>query len=368
MKCILGKATDDNYKEAYEWIHSKEENKRYFDTLYHAWLASGLTRKIDPKIEQQVWERLNLGSESWNKIVPSHKNRWFISFLKIAATITIIFLMGFFSNAYLSKKQKSAELYTVEAPKGAKSRVTLADGTHVWLNAGSKLQYASNYNDKLRDIYLTGEAYFEVAKNKFKPFKVHAGGIIVKALGTIFNVKAYPEEELVETTLVEGSVSIEKTGMNKDKEPFILKPSQHAIYYKTQSEVNVVNSGKSLLSSVTSKSMPVQPGKIVLMPKIEPEVYTSWKDKRWVFHSEPFGNFAQKLERLYDIQIVMDDPKLKEYKLTGSIEEENIEMVLKALQFIIPIEYKFEHKQLIITMNDNMKNKYYRQFLWSALQ
>lgn len=361
IKCICAKADDNDYKEAYDWIHLKEENKAYFDSLYTSWFAAGLTRNIDPMTEKRIWEGLDSRRhKTFNDIEKRNKKSWATSFLKIAAMVAIAFSLGIFSHAYLGTSHKTSELYTVEAPKGAKSRITMADGTHVWLNAGSKIQYSSLYNQNVRDIYLSGEAYFEVAKNKSKPFNVHAGGIVVRALGTVFNVKAYPEEKVVETTLVEGLVSIEKTGDDKDKTPFLLKPAQHAVYYKTQAEIKITdpNSNASEVVSNDHKLVSIQPGKIVLTPKVETDVYTSWKDKRWVFQSEPFGNIALKLERIYDIRIVIEDPQLKDYKLTGSIEEENIEMVIKALQLIIPIEYKFEHKQLIISADNRLKSKY----------
>jgi transmembrane sensor len=361
IKCICSKADESDYKEAYDWIHLNDENKIYFDSLYSSWFAAGLTQNIDPIIEKRIWEGLDPQKQKvFNSSYKSSKKPWTNSLLKIAAMMAIAFSLGIFSHAYLGRNIKSSELYTVEAPKGAKSRITMADGTHVWLNAGSKIQYSAYYNQRVRDIYLTGEAYFEVAKNKSKPFRVHAGGIVVNALGTIFNVKAYPEEKVVETTLVEGLVSIEKTGSNIDKAPFLLKPTQHAVYFKTQAEIKITDAISDVpeVAYNNHQLLPIQPGKIVLTPKVETEVYTSWKDKRWVFHSETFGDFSLKLERIYDIHILIEDPQLKEYKLTGSIEEENIEMVIKALQLIIPIDYRFEHKQLIISIDNKLKYKF----------
>jgi ferric-dicitrate binding protein FerR (iron transport regulator) len=355
VKCLCGKADDRDYKEAYEWIQLKEENKAYFDSLYSAWLASQMTRKNDYEAEQRVWNAINLKR---NNSTPIIKGEWVKQILKIAAIIIVAFSLGVLFHSRMNKG--NIKLYTVEAPKGTKSRVVLADGTHVWLNAGSKFQYYTNYNENDRDVFLTGEAYFEVAKNKSKPFRVHAGGIVVKALGTVFNVKAYPEEKVVETTLVEGLVSIEKGGTNKNTTPVLLKPKQHAVYYKTSSEIVMADSASKNSTVVKSeqKLSSVKYGDIILNSKIEPEIYTSWKDKRWVFQNETFGAFAIKLERLYNIPIVIEDPSIKEYKLTGSIEEENIEMVLKALQLIVPMEYSFHDKQLFIKADKELKNKF----------
>lgn len=357
-KCICQKADEREYKEAYDWINLKEENKAYFDSLYSAWFATRLTRKKNADLEQQIWNTLN----SERNALQNNFNigRWTKQVGKVAALIALVISFGFLLYSYFENTNKKSDLYIVEAPKGAKSRITLADGTHVWLNAGSKIEYSAIYNQQERNIYLTGEAYFEVAKNKSKPFRVHAGGIVINALGTAFNVKAYSEEKVVETTLVEGLVSIEKTNNNQDNTPFLLKPKQQAVYYKTSAEVVLTDTSENRIQtqSPRQKLLPVPAGKIVLATAIEPEIYTSWKDKRWVFHNELFGDFALKLERLYDIPIVIEDPALKEYKLTGSIEEENIELVLKALQLIIPIDYRFEKKKLFIKADKKLKYKF----------
>jgi ferric-dicitrate binding protein FerR (iron transport regulator) len=357
-KCICQKADEREYKEAYDWIHLKEENKAYFDSLYSAWFATRLTRKNNSDLELQIWNTLNSERNALQNNL--NKGRWIKQFGKVAAIIALVISFGFLLYSYFERTNKKSDLYIVEAPKGAKSRITLADGTHVWLNAGSKIEYSAIYNQKERNIYLTGEAYFEVAKNKSKPFRVHAGGIVINALGTAFNVKAYSEEKVVETTLVEGLVSIEKINNGQDKKPFLLKPKQQAVYYKTSSEVVLADTAgyRLQMQSPKQKQLPVSAGEIVLTPEVEPEIYTSWKDKRWVFHNELFGDFALKLERLYDIPIVIEDPVLKEYKLTGSIEEENIELVLKALQLIIPIDYRFEKKQLFIKADNKLKYKF----------
>lgn len=363
-KCICAKADEREYKEAYDWIHLKEENKTYFNSLYSAWFATRLTRKIDSDLELQVWNKLNLQKDKLQTDSGTiNRVKWINQFRRVAALLVIVFSLGFFLYSYFGSNNKTSDLYTVEAPKGAKSSITLADGTHVWLNAGSKIQYFVIYNQKTRDIYLTGEAYFEVAKNKSKPFRVHAGGIVVNALGTTFNVKAYPEEKVVETTLVEGLVSIEneKTNNSKDKTLFILKPKQQAVYYKTRAEIVLTDtSANSLLahSPKEQKLLPIAPGKIVLTPGIETEVYTSWKDKRWVFQKETLENIAVRLERLYDVHVIFRDDELKEFNLSGAFQEETLEQVLDAIRLTIPIDYTIKHQEVIISMDSKLKNKY----------
>ena len=110
----------------------------------------------------------------------------------------------------------------------------LPDGTVVWLNAGSRIEYKIPDNKPVREVTMEGEAYFNVSKDPDHPFTVNAGEMIIKAYGTAFNVKAYPDEKAVETTLVEGSVSVEIE--NKPSNKTMLRPNDQAIYYKPTSD------------------------------------------------------------------------------------------------------------------------------------
>jgi transmembrane sensor len=357
LKCLTGHANEQEYKEAYDWIHLNDENGKYFNNLFSAWFAGKLVQKHDKKLEQKLWKKISFEKQKSHRLGMIFKNR----ILKIASVLAITYTLGILSHSILTKRPTGLAQYTVTTPKGTKTEINLIDGTHVWINAGSKIEYPANYSANNRDLYLSGEAYFEVAKNKPGIFRVHAGGIVVTALGTTFNVKAYPEEKVVETTLLEGLVSIEKTGDKVDQQAFLLKPAQHAVYYKTLDQIALGDSSSVIKDRIAKEGQNAHIGKvgqIVLSPRVEPEVYTSWKDKRWVFHNELFGEFLLKIERIYDIHIVVENPELSDYKLTGSIEEENIELVLKALQLIVPIDYRFENKQLYIRTNENLKKKY----------
>ncbi len=354
-KCLTGKASEKEYEEAYHWVHLNGENAAYFDTLYQLWFAAGMKRQANPALQEQVWMKLKARVN-----IKPEKHRINVKWLRIAAMLAAAISLGYFLRMFFTDDIGVAH-YTVEAPKGAKSIVTMADGSRVMLNAGSKIFYTSEYNVNNRELALTGEAFFEVAKNKAKPFRVKAGGIVINALGTAFNVKAYPGEGRVETTLVEGLVSIEKTGRGANQEPILLKPNQQAIYYKTKAEqlAEAKKTGEPHTDNIAlQKPLPEKQGRILLTPEVKTEVFTSWKDKRWIFQNEPFGAFATKLERIYDVSIVIEDAELINYKLTGSIEEDNIEMVLSALQLIIPIDYKFERKQIVIRLNDELKRDF----------
>lgn len=355
-QCITGKLNSSEYKEVYDFIHQNPKDKDLYDALYLTWLSTGLNRPIDKEIEYNVWETI-----SENRNIFKNKYRILKISAKVAAAVLILISVGLNVGEFFRKGEKPGKLMIVEAPKGAKSIVTLADGTQVILNSGSTIKYSDSYNKTARDIFLSGEAYFEVAKNKALPFKVHAGNIIIRALGTVFNVKAYPEEKKIETTLVEGLVSVENIQAAANDKLVYLKPNQQAVYYKTKAEIKIDSSTQlSELASdpVNPKIEPKMPGKIVLNQAVAANIFTSWKDKRLVFKGERFGDFALRLERLYDTRIVVADPEITKYKITGSIEQENLEMVLKALQLIVPIDYKFSNKLVTIYANKKLKNTF----------
>jgi transmembrane sensor len=131
----------------------------------------------------------------------NRKRKWFWIAGAAAAAITAVLSFTFFSTTKVVKPTRQAE-NTVSTKAGSKSKIQLPDGTQVWLNADSKLEYNENFNVKLREVKLSGEAFFDVVKNKDKPFVIHTSQMDVKVLGTAFNVRSYPDEATTETALL----------------------------------------------------------------------------------------------------------------------------------------------------------------------
>jgi len=366
--CIEGNGSEKDYEKAWYWIHKNEENHRYYEKLRDAWLASSLNRPVAKEQIEKSWKRVRPKME--NSIPFEKNNKSFpgtgiynisIRFMKIAALLLFTFLLGSVSTRlFLSRpiEKQNLPFFTVEAPRGAKSFVTLTDGTRVWLNAGSKLRYSSNYNQQNRDIYLQGEGYFEVAKNKNVPFLVHSSGIVIRAVGTAFNVKAYSDDGLVETTLVEGVVSIESKNKAGQKETIILNPNQKASYNTTEKALVVKNAIINQSEDKEINKIVARPGKLVVAKNINTPIYTSWKDKRWIFQKESLENFAVRLERLYDVKVIFKDEFLKDYNLSGSFEQETIEQVLDAIRMTIPMDYSITHNKVTLSVNHDLKTRF----------
>jgi len=235
--------------------------------------------------------------------------------LKYAAIVLVSLLIGYLLQTELP--QASTNQYAeVEVMYGQLGHLFLFDGTEVWLNSGSRLKYPSPFNQDERDVMLEGEGFFRVAKNKHLPFKVKTGKIEVEVLGTSFNVSAYDDEGSVSVVLEEGKVRLNQPN---GKEIAIMKPGELA-------ELNL-ESNNLAISQVDTKN------------------YTNWKDGTLEFSNEPLGEVAQKLERWYNVKIVIQDPSLVEYKITGTVlRNKPVQQSIQAFEFLAPIRTEYLSK------------------------
>ncbi len=208
---------------------------------------------------------------------------------------------------------------TLKVPKGGEFYLELADGSKVWLNSESVLKYPVNFVGDRRDVYLEGEAYFNVAHDKSKPFYVHANNINIKVLGTIFNVCSYPEEDSMRTTLVDGSVQVS----NGEADKVILKPSfQYTMNKKTG---------------------------VREVKEVDTELFTSWTDGKFYFKGFTFEDVVRKLERWYDFEMFYLNEEVKQMKFRGVINKhEPIEQMLRKLEKTTDIKFRIKGKSIIV--------------------
>jgi ferric-dicitrate binding protein FerR (iron transport regulator) len=283
--------------------------------------------------------------------------------LRIAAMIVLTSGIAFLSGYYLSPSVKTATANcTIVAPKGNKAFAELPDGTRVWLNAESKLTYPGTFAEESRQVFLEGESYFEVAKDNKRPFIVHTSGVIIRATGTAFNVKSYPSEDIIQTTLVEGSVAIERQASRKSKNAqsagnnliVYLKPNEQATFYKATSVIDV-NSKTSVVKSdnsqmIKNKYALVKKDTVLLDKKVETGLFTSWKENQLAFDNEPFESMSVRLERQFNMQFRFMDEEIKSFRFTGKFPEISVEQLLAALQFASPFYYVINEDDILISL------------------
>ncbi|MEP7108047.1 MAG: FecR family protein, partial [Ferruginibacter sp.] len=235
----------------------------------------------------------------------------------------------------------------ISTKTGSRTKIQLPDGSSVWLNGGSKLVYDNrHFGETYREVTLTGEGYFEVIKNKDKPFIIHASRINIKVTGTTLNVKAYPGEKNMETSLIRGSIEVT---MEDRKEKIMMKPNDKLVINNEDIKIDNGNtvSEKTGSAVAVSKFMPM--GHLTLANDENTILETAWVENKLVFDKETFEDVALKMERWYGVSIRFADDKLKLQRLTGSFEKETVTEALAALQISTPFfKYKINNQRINI--------------------
>jgi transmembrane sensor len=365
IKNLLNKYGDqaftDTEVEKLKNILEKPENEGAFSDALYSLLdefdenqQTGISVDFDyirKEILTKIKFRENIESE--NRIIAEkNKKRSILIWIASAAAVFIIaFTLGkiipFGENNLSPELSKKMSINEVRTPFGAITEVTLSDGSHVILNAGSVIKYHNNYNISDRDISLEGEAYFKVAPNSELPFIVKVGNINIKASGTEFNVKAYTDEGTIETTLIEGNVEISKTCDNNKLEKILdLKPDQKAIYI-TKSDIATINAVKEVdpLSGLPAK---VIDGEMLISPKVDVKQIVAWTQNELIIRSESLENLSIKLQRKYDVNIIFGDNSIKSCRFSGTLKNEPIDQVLNAIKFSAPIDYRLDGKNVFL--------------------
>ncbi len=372
IQFFFGKTSSEEEIALKNWISENEQNAKYFENKRNNWIATSQMQSRPGKNEDEVLHSIHeriIEKENRFKRNRYTQNRAKIpQFVKIAAAILIVFILGSGSTLLIYKniiEQNKVTTCLYEAPKGSRAKAILPDGTNIWLNAGSKLIYKTDFNKTSRNVKLIGEAYFHVKTNPSKPFIVDANGLQVKAFGTSFNVKAYPEENKITTTLVEGKVEIEGKNYNDKLFSIKMNPREKVIYYKDIKQVkrsgsSKITDNKKLKNSGIEKmkSIPKSIAPVDYDINVKTVLYTSWKDKRWVVESEELDNLAVMLERRYNVNISFSNNELKKYRFSGTIENETLEQIFNIMSLTIPLSFDIDKGNVVLKIDPKLKAKY----------
>jgi transmembrane sensor len=358
IKCLQGKADEKEYESAYLWINSDSANFAYYEDLRNSWISAGIAGNNKSDL-----------NKAWQRVSRRTGVRWFgiyhmvSGWSRFAAVFLLALILGAACYHFIFPRERifPESEYTVHAPLGAKTSLVLPDSTHVWLNAGSILKYSTHYNFSNRSVYLSGEAYFNVKHSGQLPFIVHTDELVISALGTEFNVKAYPEEKHVETILVSGLIRVERASPADDADKILLKPNQRAYIARGKSTIIVFEvPGDADTDSLagTREMVDSRPEKIAVERVLNTQVYTSWKDNRMMFDRERMDDLAVKLERVYDVKITFNDEELKDYHISGSLEHETLEQFLYAVRLTIPLDFNIKQNNVVLSLNRQLQERY----------
>jgi ferric-dicitrate binding protein FerR (iron transport regulator) len=322
FKYFEGRATEAEQEQLLNWLR-KKENRIVFNSFRLDWKKS-LEPGRFPAGGDESWQKLQavLGQKSYDRWQESRRVQ---QFFRVAAVFFFVVAMGTLTWYFTQQQQAIPETYTtVVAENGQISKVQLPDGSQVWLNSGSEIAYNNFFSAQNREIILTGEAYFDVAKNEDLPLVVDCSGLKVKVLGTRFNVNAYNENNVAEVVLEEGSVEL-------------LNPGAEDAFYRMEPREKVefnLETRKYNASVVNTRR------------------YTSWIEGIQNIYDLPMEEVVKRLEKRYNQQFELT-PEVKKLRYTFTIENESLEDILKLMERITPVKVTQKEEVIKIEIDTN---------------
>ncbi|MGQ8337768.1 FecR family protein [Sunxiuqinia sp. A32] len=296
--------------EILDWIEGSEKNQQEYEELKKLWVLSGINEASPVRYRKFFQQQSRTKKFILNE-----------AFMKYAAIFILAFFIGGFSIYLTNQTFQSTVAYNeIQVPGGEKSIITLYDGTKVWLNSGTTLKYPSTFEKSERKVFVNGEAFFDVAKNKNQPFVVNANQIDIKVLGTRFNVYAYQDEPEIQVTLEEGAVHTKAISSKKWTN---VKPGEQAIY----------NNNTKQLHKKT----------------VNTELFSSWKENLLRFEDAPFKDVIKKMEHWYGVRITLDSSIDTEEAYTMTIKTESLREMLNLISKTTQIKYEINENKVLIT-------------------
>lgn len=256
-----------------------------------------------------------------DRIKKNAQKKLFVNITQYAAIALVLIASTIWVTLYLSGSNSEAIMNTLYVPSGQRAQITLQDGTEVWLNAHSTLKYPSRFSKKNRKVEITGEAFFDVAKDKHRPFIVSSHEVEMEVLGTQFNVYSYPDADYIQTELIEGSLRVYRK--DDENESITLKPNEQVVIRGDNMVVNDI----------------INPDHIL------------WKNGIYSFNNERLIVIIEKLQLYYDVKIVVEDPEIFDVRYTGKFRQrDGIDEILRILQKIQSFKIKRDRENNLITL------------------
>lgn len=324
VSCLSNGLEKNAWQELKDWIAASAENEKYFMQQQEIWF-SVISGKEDAKYDKRkAFEQFkNRIADQERNDKMGHKEFRLSIFWRYAATVAVLCLVSYFSywRGGASVKEGFSDI-VVEAPLGSRTKLTLPDGTLVWLNAGSRMAYSQGFGVENRKVELTGEGYFEVQRNEEVPFLVKTNSLLVKVLGTKFNFRDYPDDAEAIVSLSEGKVALSNL-LRKENEK-LLSPNERVILDKKSGKMHIE-------SSIALNSL-------------------QWTNGYLFFDEELLTDVAKELERSYNVKIYIASDSLKTFRFYGNFirREQNVKEVLEALSATRKIHYTIEGRNVTL--------------------
>ncbi|HTE27476.1 FecR family protein [Flavitalea sp.] len=324
---LSGEATTEELGEIEEILSADAEASARFKLLHQYWNQRTNANQLSV---EEAFEKLKAKLDAPINETPEKSNRPDKNLLfGVAAAASVILITG---SLLFIKKNTGKDESTVQQSaliekkniKGVKSTMALPDGTKIWLNADTKIQYPKKFSGSTREVYLSGEAFFEVAKNPGKPFIIHLANGTVKVLGTSFNIRAYENEKFIETSVATGKVAfIPKPAIGRKQDTVFLTGDKKLRYLFTKEQAIVE-------STISKEDM-------------------AWIGGKLVFRGMSFDEIGVELERTFGKKIVFLSESARQFRLTGSFQNNSLEEILFYLSKSTEFSYKINNEEVLIS-------------------
>lgn len=350
-KQLSSEINEEEFKEFKQLLAADELNRRHFELFKDFWEQKDQHYHDSELMFNKIKSRIGVSGKPKTIIeFPVVKRPYKMWTIIAAAILMVSFCLVLYKWKTYTNLQPGASFAgldsTITKPQ-TRYIITLADGTHVTLNSESTLKYPPSFSGKTREVYLVGEAFFDVHKDSQHPFIIHTGKMNVKVLGTAFNIRAYPMDFTSETTLIRGMIEVTFNDRPSDriflkpKEKLILKNNQ--VFFGKPYKTEMVDSNNKItqytLTTLTYLKVKGQDTSIV---------ETSWLKNKLIFRNEDFASLAKRMEHWYGVNIIFNNDEVKQYHFNGIFETETIDQALAALQITEKFHYKIDKSNVFI--------------------
>ncbi len=314
---VAGTCSPEEYRQVIEFIQKAENNQAIGEQMKRVWTRFSYVK--DDLNNSELLDRIH----HQIALAESRQNQKKLKTYRMGLQVAAVLIVGLIvTSIWNFGRQQSAScpifMQEISTPLASRTSFLLPDGSKVWLNAASVISFPSSFDSHSRTVKLSGEAFFDVKKDKV-PFKVETSGFTVNVLGTAFNVMAYQGEQ-ASVTLERGRVELKR-----DKSTLgTLLPGQQASFSSDQDDVKI--------------------------QQVDPSLISAWKENRLIFQEEPLEILAKRLERWYNLKITIEDKTLNRLKVTGKIELESFSEVLDLMELTLPINYRYNKDERTLTI------------------
>lgn len=350
-KKLAGEASTSELEEIDRLLVKFPEVKQSFDQLVHYWTTEGERvqfEKREAALNRHL-QRMSMEVPE-EEIIPRAKGKRYWYRIAAAASLLMAVILGWYMvQRDMPDAAADDDLVTLTASRGKKNQFMLPDGSRVWLNSGTTITYPKDFDkDTIRRVTLSGEAFFEIIHIDLHPFLIETQHIDILDLGTSFNVKAYPQDAVVEATLIEGAIELKLK--NKADLATLTRPHQKiSVYPHTNTISTLGNSGSRVTVPKHAPQVPefhITDLKPVVADTLLAEM--AWLKDILIFRNLRFDELALEMERWYDVEIIFANEDHRHHKFTGSFASESLEEALEVLQLIKPFEFTIQEKRIII--------------------